>query len=117
MAPGEAVRSLASVLPRVPLRVGDTRRDPYLTAFLAQRRGGEDQCRDRNDEREERHHEQNAQFEVECSRMRGARCSREQPRRHETEQAESQHSCPARELPGCHAYHREHWCHGWMLSG
>ena len=35
-ASGSAVRSLAKVLPHVPLRVGDTRRDPYLTAFLAE---------------------------------------------------------------------------------
>ena len=34
-ASGSAVRSLAGVLPHVPLRVGDTRRDPHLTAFLA----------------------------------------------------------------------------------
>ncbi|NLF03707.1 MAG: hypothetical protein GX593_01655, partial [Actinomycetales bacterium] len=34
-ASGTAVRSLAGVLPHVPLRVGDTRRDPHLTAFLA----------------------------------------------------------------------------------
>jgi len=34
-ASGSAVRALAGVLPHVPLRVGDTRRDPHLTAFLA----------------------------------------------------------------------------------
>ena len=35
-ASGSAVRALAGVLPHVPLRVGDTRRDPHLTAFLAE---------------------------------------------------------------------------------
>ena len=34
-ASGSAVRELAAVLPRVALRADATRRDPYLTAFLA----------------------------------------------------------------------------------
>ena len=35
-ASGSAVRDLAAVLPRIALRADSTRRDPYLTAFLAE---------------------------------------------------------------------------------
>ncbi len=60
-------------------------RQSLVAALLAQRRAGEDECRDRDHEGEEGHDKQDAQLEVERARIRRPRGRGQQYRRHQTE--------------------------------